>query len=109
MNTDLIITFFAVATGFVSAGVLSSLYQLVTAEPVRFDLDGASMASGVAAVVLLMFAGPVVLMRNAVRGRLIEHRPIGWLAASLAISSLWSLCSGVVVLEFALAVRDSVF
>lgn len=109
MLMDLFIAAFAAATGFVSAGVLSSFYQLVTAQPARFDVDGSSMVAGVAAVVLLMFAGPAILMRNAVRARLIERRPVGWLAASMAIAGLWSLCSGVVVLEFALAVRHSVF
>ncbi|WP_181707581.1 DUF6949 family protein [Chthonobacter rhizosphaerae] len=109
MTAELMIMAFAVATGFVSAGVLSSFYQLVTAEPARFDLDGASIWSSLAAVIMLMFAGPAILMRNAVRARLIERRPVGWLAASTAVAGAWSLCSGVVVLEFALALRDSMF
>ena len=47
---------------------------------------------------LIMFAGPAILMRNAIRGRRIEHRNVGWLVASAAIAGAWSLCSGVMLL-----------
>ncbi len=43
-------------------------------------------------------------MRNAIRGRMIERRPIGWLVASATIAGAWSLCSGSVVMEFLLPV-----
>lgn len=104
MAFELILAGFAIATGFVSSGILSSFYQLVTAEPARFDMSSDRLMAGVAHIILLMFAGPAILMRNAVRGRLIERRPVGWLAASSVIAMAWSLCSGVVVLEFALAI-----
>jgi hypothetical protein len=107
MVGDLIVAGFAGAAGFVAAGLLSSFYQLVTASPVRFEMSSDRMVAGVAQVILLMFTGPVVLMRNAIRGRIIERRPLGWLVASAAIAAAWSLCSGVVVLEFALALRSS--
>ena len=107
MSMELILAGFAIATGFVSAGVLSSFYQLVTAEPARFDMSSDRLMAGVAHIALLMFAGPFILMRNAVRGRLIEHRPLGWLAASAVIAAAWSLCSGVVVMEFAVALRET--
>lgn len=108
MSSDLVISSFLIATGFVSAGVLASFYQLVTAQPVRFDFNGDRLLSGVAMVVLLMFAGPAVLMRNALRGRLVEHRHAGWLAASAVIAGAWSLCSGAIVMEFALALAQSI-
>ncbi|WP_181702218.1 DUF6949 family protein [Chthonobacter albigriseus] len=107
MLRELIITFFAIATGFVGAGILSSLYQLVTTRPARFDMEGETVLKGIAAIMLLMFAGPVILMRNAIRARLEERRPFGWLAASTVIAGCWSLCSGFVLLEFVLALRDS--
>jgi hypothetical protein len=107
MSYELVIALFAIATGFVSAGLLASLYQLVTAEPVRFEAAGDTLFRGVAMIIMLMFAGPMVLMRNALRGRLIERRPVGWLVASTAISASWSLCSGIVVMELALAIQNS--
>jgi hypothetical protein len=107
--SDIVISLFLIAVGFVCAGILSSFYQLVRAEPARFDVEGDSVLEGLGRVMLLMFAGPAILMRNAIRGRMIEHRPLGWLAASAAIAGAWSLCSGAVVFEFILAFRDSVF
>ena len=107
MTGDLILSAFAMASGFVAAGLLSSLYQLVTASPVRFEMSTDRVVATVVQVTLLMFAGPVVLMRNAIRGRIIEHRPLGWLAASATVAAVWSLCSGIVVMEFALAIRDT--
>ncbi len=58
MLHDTIVSFLLIATGFVSAGILSSGYQLVTAQPVRFDIEEDRLLSGVVMVVLLMFAGP---------------------------------------------------
>lgn len=107
MSTELFVAIFSTATGFVSAGILASFYQLVTDEPARFDIGGDRLMTGVAMIILLMFAGPAILMRNAVRGRMIEGRPIGWLFASGSIAAGWSLCSGVVVLQFALALRNT--
>lgn len=107
MVWDLIVAGFAIAIGFVGSGIIASFYQLIMARPPRFDLEGSSIAAGVAGVVLLMFAGPVILMRNAIRGRLLERRPVGWLAASTLIAGAWSLCSGVVLLQVGLALRHS--
>lgn len=103
MPHDLFVSSFLIATGFVSAGILASFYQLVTAEPVRFDIEQDKLLSGVMMVLILMFAGPAVLMRNAIRGRMIERRHAGWLVASTAIAAGWSLCSGSVVIEFVFA------
>lgn len=55
-----------------------------------------------------MFAGPAILMRNAIRGRRIEHRNLGWLVASAAIAGAWSLCSGVMLLPFFIVVAQSI-
>lgn len=107
MLEELLIAGFATAAGFVAAGIISSFYQLVTANPARFDMADERMSRGLFQILLLMFAGPAILMRNAIRGRLIEGRPIGWLFASTAIAGAWSLCSGVIVLEFAMAIRDT--
>lgn len=107
MVGELYIVAFAMASGFVASGLIASFYQLVTANPARFELQSERMATGVVQVILLMFAGPVILMRNAIRGRLIEGRPIRWLAASSVVAAVWSLCSGIVVLEFAIAIGHS--
>lgn len=99
---------YAIAAGFVSAGCLASLYQLMTDRPPGFALASEGLLAGVAAILVCVFAGPFIIMRNAIRGRRIEKRPIGWLAASSAIAAGWSLCSGILVIELALVLRDSI-
>lgn len=107
MLLNTLIMIYAVAAGFVSAGFLASLYQLVTDQPPGFSFAYEGFFAGLAAILMCIFAGPFIIMRNAIRGRRIERRPLGWLAASSAIAAGWSLCSGILVIEFALALRDS--
>ncbi|PLX37130.1 MAG: hypothetical protein C0606_11525 [Hyphomicrobiales bacterium] len=103
MGADLAVAVFALLTGFVAAGILGSFYQLVTHEPPSFKFSLENWFAVIAAVIMCAFAGPFIIMRNAIRGRRIENRPVGWLAASTAIAGMWSLCSGIVVLDFAIA------
>lgn len=99
---------YAGVCGFVVAAVLATGYQLVTNRPARFEMVMGETATSIAAMalqgLLIVWAAPYIIMRNAVRGRLLERRPVGWLFASLGIAALWSLCMGVVVLHFAVVV-----
>jgi len=106
METWILLTVWAVTAGYVTAGVLASLYQWLAAEPVSFRLlMSETMARSVLAVPLLAFAGPAVIARNAWRGRVVEGRAWGWIAASAAIVGTWSFLTGVIVLDGALALR----
>ncbi|SFM46083.1 hypothetical protein SAMN05192571_101824 [Pleomorphomonas diazotrophica] len=108
MDMEILVTCFSIALGFVLAGLLSSLYQLVTSKPARFEMQAETILLGIAQTFLIMFAGPAILMRNAIRGRRIEHRNLGWLVASTAIAGAWSLCSGVMLLPFFIVVAQSI-
>ncbi len=96
---DLLIVGYIACTGFVMAGLLGSLYQLVTSKPPRFNFDGEGLLSFLFGLGICVFAGPFIIMRNAIRGRRIENRPIGWLVASSTIAGMWSMCSGIMVLN----------
>lgn len=99
---DLLLVGYIACAGFVAAGVLGSLYQLITREPPRFTFAGENLSGVVTGVVLCVFAGPFIIMRNAIRGRRLENRPLGWLVASSTIAGMWSMCSGVMVMNVAL-------
>lgn len=105
MLYELAIAAYAVACGFVAAGILGSFHQLLTDRPPRFAIDLETIGRGVIGVLICAFAGPFIIMRNAIRGRMIENRPVGWLVASTAIATGWSLCSGIVVVQLGLAMR----
>lgn len=105
MLFELAIAAYATACGFVAAGVLSSFYTLVTNRPVRFSVELNTLWRGAVDLFLCAFTGPFIIMRNAIRGRVQEQRPVGWLVASTAIAAGWSLCSGIVMVQLVLAMR----
>lgn len=102
---DAIFCAYIMAVGFVFAGMSASLHQLVTGRPLRFECAGYGFAV-VFAVLVRVFAGPAILMRNAIKGALLG-RPPYWLALSAIIASLWSFFSGIIMLE--LLVRAGLF
>ncbi|SON55597.1 hypothetical protein HDIA_2056 [Hartmannibacter diazotrophicus] len=106
-GTELYAAFMVTLSGFVASGVIASFYQLVTTRPCRFELAEEGTFPVIAAIITCMFAGPVILMRNALRARRIEHRPVSWLFATTLIAGGWSLCSGTVVVSLCMALGHS--
>jgi len=102
---DLAGVLFPVATGFVAGGLIGSLNQMLTQRPASFQNIGETVSGKFWAAFVITFGGPMIIMRNAIRGRLIERRPVGWLAASSAIATGWSFASGVCLLNLTLAIQ----
>lgn len=90
--------FFAIATGFVAAGLSSSFYRLVRNKPPSFQLDTELTIGQIAGVFTLIFAGPTVILRNALRAQVFENRPPFWMLLSGCIATMWSFLSGVFLL-----------
>lgn len=95
--------FFSVSTGFVAAGLVGSIYRLVTSKPPSFQVWSESTVGQFMGVLTLIFAGPNVILRNALRAQVFENRPPVWLLLSAAIAMIWSFLSGVFLLSFLLA------
>ena len=102
---DAIFCLYIIAVGFVLAGLCASSHQLITGRPLRFDCTSSRGLLIVWNVVVRVFAGPAILMRNAIKGALLG-RPPYWLALSTIIASLWSFFSGVLMIE--LLVRSGI-
>lgn len=105
MYHDLLVYVYAITTGFVFGGVIGSFYQLVTGKRVNFELLTEGGPLVIITAVVLTLAGPIVVMRNAIRAQFIDQRPGHWLALSTLICALWSFMSGIFVLSFALALK----
>jgi hypothetical protein len=91
-------SFFALAIGFAVAGTCATGYRLLTERFPSFRLlEVGPAAARFAAVPLLMFAAPFIIMRNTVRGRRMEQRRIHFVMIATVIAGLWSLMSGTVV------------
>lgn len=99
MGPEFLALFYVTAVGFVCAGILATLYQVMAQRPAGFRVSINSWTGVIASILICTFAGPFIIMRNAVRGRRIEQRPIGWLFGSSAIASVWSACSGLFLLN----------
>lgn len=83
--------------GFVFAGFLSSLFEMLTERRASFALLESGGLVTVASIPLLIFSAPFIILRNTLRGRRYEDRPIGFVMLATMIAGLWSLCSGTVL------------
>lgn len=97
---DFLFYVYVTAIGFCAAGLCTSSWQLVTGRPLKFGLQIERTIPAIFGVFARVVAGPVIMMRNAIRGALTEGRAPFWLALSTFISTVWSFFSGVVLLEF---------
>jgi len=99
MSPDALQSFLSLAMGFAVAGLVSAVYQAVSDRPASFRLLIAQpRAAALAAVPFLVFAAPFIIMRNTVRGRLIEGRRFEFVMLATILAGLWSLMSGTVLL-----------
>lgn len=97
-SSDLVNSLFAIAIGFAVAGMCASSYRLYGEHFPSFRLlEVGPMAARFAAVPLLIFSAPFLIMRNMLRGRQADHRPAEIVMLATVIASLWSLMSGSVV------------
>jgi hypothetical protein len=99
VSPDVISSVFAVAIGFAVAGLSVSAYRLREGEqfPSFRLLEVGPMAARFAAVPLLIFSAPFLIMRNTLRGHRIERRRAELVMIATVIAGLWSLMSGSVV------------
>jgi hypothetical protein len=85
--------------GFAAAGLLTSGYQLATSKLPTFGmLSTGPSPQAFAAVPLLIFAAPFLIMRNTLLGRRQEGRRFQFVFFATVISGFWSLMSGMVLM-----------
>ena len=98
ISPDVIGSLFAIAFGFAVAGLCASGYRLIGEHSeLPAARSRAPMAARFAAIPLLIFCAPFLIMRNTLRGRRIEGRRAEFVMVATVIAGLWSLMSGTVV------------
>ena len=85
--------------GFAFAGLLASAFELFTERRADFKLLQAGGFAAVASVPVVIFSAPFLILRNTVRGRQSDGRPISFLMLAGLSAGIWSLVSGRVVLD----------
>jgi hypothetical protein len=98
MSPEAIESFLAIALGFAIAGLISTSYQLLTRRPASFRLLhlGPTYAR-IAAIPLLAFATPFLIMRYILCGPRLSQRRIEFVALATIVASFWSMMSGSLV------------
>ncbi|QCI62809.1 DUF6949 family protein [Phreatobacter stygius] len=87
----------SLALGFAVAGLFVALYRVLTEKPASFRLLQTGGFGAVLAVPFLAFAAPAIIIRNTIRGRLIENRRFEFVFLATVLAGIWSLMSGRVV------------
>jgi hypothetical protein len=99
MSPDQLQSLLALALGFAVAGVLATGYQYVTHQPASFRLISRSPRHrALAALPLVIFAAPFIIMRNTIRARRLVARRFEYVMLATVLAGFWSLMSGTVVL-----------
>src|SRR5258708_964766 len=92
VSPDVIESLFAIAIGFAVAGLCASGYRLIGTHVPSFGLlEAGPMVARFAAIPLLIFSAPYLIMRNTLRGRRLERRRAEFVMAATVIAGLWSL------------------
>lgn len=93
--------FSALGLGFAFAGLLMSLFELVARKPLGFGLLHIGGLRAIASVPVLVFSAPLLILRNTVRGRRIERRPIPYVMLATVLAGFWGIMCGRLVLDVA--------
>ncbi|MGI8525914.1 MAG: DUF6949 family protein [Pseudolabrys sp.] len=97
MSPEAVQSLIALAIGFAVAGLATTAYQLVTSQLPSFGLlNTGARPSAFAAVPVLVFAAPFLLVRNTLLGPRQTGRFQSVFVTTL-LAGVWSLMSGTVV------------
>ncbi len=99
---DGLLLLYCAAVGFVAAGIAASFFKMVTSEPARFALLGQSWIGLATTFIFCALSGPAIIMDRAIHRRLTDKEGLQLLGASLLVAGLWSVCSGILVLQVVL-------
>ena len=105
MLRDSLLIFYCAAVGLVAAGLAASLYKIITHESPRFRLLGEGWLAAFTTFFFFALTGPAIILELLAKIRRERAAP-GTLAVGLAVAAIWSVCSGLVVLEIVLSLRN---
>jgi hypothetical protein len=97
MSPEAFQSILAVALGFAVAGLLCTLYQLLTFRPASFRLLQAVRGEALAFVPFLAFAAPFIIMRNTLQGQREDPRRLQSVMMATVVAGFWSMLSGTLV------------
>jgi hypothetical protein len=98
MSPDALNSFFQLCIGFALAGAIASAYQAFAKRPPSFSLlQHGPSPEAFAAVPLLVFTAPFIIMRNTLRNGAAEQHRVQFVMIATVLSGIWSLMSGTFI------------
>ncbi|KQT47710.1 hypothetical protein ASG52_10575 [Methylobacterium sp. Leaf456] len=91
----------ALVVGLALAGLMASAFEFATNRRASFRLLESGGVSTLAALPMLAFVAPFIILRNTLRGRKLERRPIPFVMIATMIACGWGLLSGHIALDVA--------
>lgn len=89
----------ALCLGFALSGLLASGYEAMTCRPISFRLLQRGRLEALASLPIILFSAPLIILRNTIRGRRIERRPVSAVVAATVVAGFWSLLCGRLILD----------
>ena len=90
-----------------AAGIAASFFKMVTAEPARFALLGRGWLATTATFLFCAVTGPAIVIDLVLKQRPLGGEGLSTLFAGVVVAMLWSVCSGMLVLDLVLQLRDT--
>ena len=97
---------YCATVGFVASGVAASFYKMVTNEPARFSMLGQGWWAAAVTFLFCAVTGPAIVLNLVIRNRLTDRSALGMIFAGLFVALLWSVCSGILVLQLVIQIRE---
>lgn len=95
LSPETIQSLFSLAFGFAVAGMFASGFRLFFSHFPSFRLlEIGPVPARFAAVPLLIFSAPFIIMRNTLRGVQVERRRFEFVMMATVLAGFWSLMSG---------------
>jgi hypothetical protein len=105
MSPEQLHSFLALAIGFSLAGLLATGFQYFAERPASFWLiSRGPRLRAVAALPLVIFAAPFIIMRKTLRARPRTGRRFALAMLATILAGIWSLMSGTLVIMLLQAV-----
>ncbi len=101
--TGFYVIMLCVLCGLVSAGIVKNTYQLITAQEIDFNLEYEKGVNFWTRLLVYVFAGPLIIMKNAIELRRSYNAASIWMLLSAFIFLGWSFIIGLTVIGILLA------
>jgi len=104
---DAFLVFYCAAVGFVAAGIAASFFKMVTEEPARFAMLGRGWLAATATFLFCAVTGPAIVIDLVLKQRPLRGEGLGTIFAGVVVAMLWSVCSGMLVLDLVFQLRNT--